>query len=135
MVKQPTAPASQNPATILRAVEVLGRGTVPHAPASTFPELVEVMPTDDVVEYTLRCVLAMAPQLTAAIQESIRQGVNKQVRAMFGGERAYISRRPGEGRFARNAQIRRDYKAGERIPLLQRRYGLSESRLWQIICE
>jgi Mor family transcriptional regulator len=95
----------------------------------------QVAHTDDVVDYTLRCVLAMAPQLTDAIRQSIRNEVNKQVRGIFGGERAYISRRPGEGRFARNAQIRRDYKAGERIPLLQRRYGLSPARLWQIINE
>jgi Mor family transcriptional regulator len=97
--------------------------------------MIEVQHTDDVVEYTLRCVLAMAPQLTEAIRQSIRQDVNDQVRSVFGGERAYISRRPGDGRFARNAQIRRDYKAGERIPLLQRRYGLSSARLWQIINE
>ena len=95
----------------------------------------DVAHTDDVVEYTLRCVLAMAPQLTEAIRQSICRDVNTQVRSVFGGERAYISRRPGEGRFARNAQIRRDYKAGERIPLLERRYGLSPSRLWQIINE
>ena len=95
----------------------------------------QVAHTDDVADYTLRCVLAMAPQLTEAIRQSIRTDVNKQVRDIFGGERAYISRRPGEGRFARNAQIRRDYKAGERIPLLQRRYALSPARLWQIINE
>ena len=97
--------------------------------------LAEVPHTDDVVEYTLRCVLAMAPELNEAIRSSIKKDVSEQVREVFGGERAYISRRPGEGRFARNAQIRRDYKAGERIPLLQRRYGLSPARLWQIINE
>lgn len=91
--------------------------------------------TDDVVEYTLRCVLAMAPQLSESIRQSIATDVSQQVRGVFGGERAYISRRPGEGRYARNAQIRRDYKAGERIPLLQRRYDLSPARLWQIINE
>lgn len=95
----------------------------------------EVAHSDDVVEYTLRCVLAMAPQLSATIQQQIHQQVNEQVRSVFGGERAYISRRPGEGRHARNAQIRRDYKSGERISLLQRRYGLSPARLWQIINE
>lgn len=98
-------------------------------------QIAQVAHTDDIVEYTLRCVLAMAPQLTEAIQQNIYQSVNQQVREVFGGERTYISRRPGDGRFARNAQIRRDYKAGERIPLLQRRYGLSRARLWEIINE
>ena len=97
--------------------------------------LASVQHTDDVVEYTLRCVLAMAPQLSEAVRQSIARDASLQVREVFGGERAYIGRRPGDGRFARNAQIRRDYKAGERIPLLQRRYGLSPARLWQIINE
>lgn len=112
--------------------------TAPETPAPTSPHhipLDQVAHTDDVVDYTLRCVLAMAPQLTEAIRQSIRTNVNKQVRDIFGGERAYISRRTGEGRFARNAQIRRDYKAGEHIPLLQRRYGLSKPRIWEIINE
>ncbi len=113
----------------------------PVTPATLFPatppaaDLNQVPHTDDVVDYTLRCVLALAPQFTEAIFKTIRADVNKQVRELFGGERAYISRRPGEGRFARNAQIRRDYKAGERLALLQRRYGLSLARLWQIINE
>ncbi len=98
---------------------------------TTTVTLADVPHTDDVVEYTLRCVLAMAPQLS----EAIRKNISGQVREVFGGERVYISRRPGEGRFARNAQIRSDYKAGERIPLLERRYGLSPARLWQIINE
>lgn len=93
--------------------------------------LAKVHTSDDIVEYTLRCVLALAPDLS----EAIRKSASQQVREMFGGERVYVSRRPGEGRFARNAQIRRDYKAGERIPLLERRYGLSPARIWQIINE
>lgn len=99
------------------------------------PTLADVPHTDDVVEYTLRCVLAMAPGLTAAIQAHIKASAGQHVREVFGGERVYITRKPGEGRSARNAQIRRDYKAGERIPLLERRYALSAARLWQIINE
>jgi Mor family transcriptional regulator len=93
--------------------------------------LAKVPASDDIVEYTLRCVLALAPELSDAIRKSASQ----QVREMFGGERVYVSRRPGEGRFVRNAQIRRDYKSGERIPLLERRYGLSPAHLWRIINE
>ena len=96
---------------------------------STTSTLADVPISDDIVEYTLRCVLAMAPQLS----EAIHKNVSGQVREVFGGERIYISRRPGEGRFARNAKIWRDYKAGERIPFLERRYGLSKTRLWEII--
>lgn len=99
------------------------------------PALAHVPHTDDVVEYTLRCVLALAPGLTAAIQAHIRTHTNQHVREVFGGDRVYIARLPGKGLSVRNAQIRRDYKAGERIPLLERRYALSATRLWQIIKE
>lgn len=117
---------------------------VTKAQTQTQPDLITPPPlanlegvphTDDVVEYTLRCVLAMAPGLTAAIQAHIKASTSQHVREVFGGERVYITRKPGEGRSARNAQIRRDYKAGERIPLLERRYTLSAARLWQIINE
>lgn len=91
--------------------------------------LASIAHSDDVIEYTLACVLAMAPQLSAAIV----QQASAQVREVFGGDRVYISRRAGEGTSARNAQIKRDYLAGEHIPLLERRYGLKRSRLWEII--
>jgi Mor family transcriptional regulator len=81
--------------------------------------------SDDIIEYTLSCVLAMAPQLSQAML----QQANAQVRATFGGDRLYISRRAGEGSSERNAQIKRDYLAGAHIPLLERRYGLKRSRL------
>ena len=91
--------------------------------------LQQVAVTDDVVQYTLACVLAMAPQLN----EAILLHASARVREVFGGDRVYISRRAGEGTSARNAQIKRDYLAGEHIPLLERRYGLSRARIWQII--
>lgn len=112
----------------------LASSTNPATP-DPLPTLGAIQHTDDVVEYTLNCVLAMAPGLSEAIRQHIKKATNDHVRSLFGGERAYVSRRPGDGRFARNAQIRRDYKAGERIPLLQRRYNLSPARLWQIINE
>lgn len=96
--------------------------------------LADVPNSDDVVEYTLRCVLAMAPQLSEAIRQSIQRAASAKVREMFGGDRVYISRRAGEGTSQRNAQIKADYwQRGERIPLLERRYGLKKTQLWEII--
>lgn len=81
--------------------------------------------TDDPVEYTLRCVLAMAPSLSEAL---VRQA-EEHVRNVFGetpeSRRRVIARR--------NAGIVRDYLAGERLGLLSRRYGLSERRILQIV--
>lgn len=100
---------------------------------STQDSLDAIPHTDDVVEYALRCVLALAPGLTEAIQAQIKAAACHQVRDVFGGERVYITRRAGEGRSDRNAQIRRDYLAGERIPLLERRYSLSARQIWNVI--
>jgi Mor family transcriptional regulator len=100
------------------------------APAApNFDALAAVEHTDDVVEFQLRCVLALAPQLS----EAIAQAAAAYTRSLFGGSRAYIASRAGEGTSARNAAIRRDYLLGERIGLLSRRYGVSERQVLRII--
>lgn len=90
----------------------------------------DAVPTsEDVVDYTLRCVLAMAPGLS----EAIAKAADAQVRQVFGGDRVYIPTRAGEGTSQRNAAIRRDYARGERVELLVRRYGLSRQRIYAIL--
>ena len=91
--------------------------------------LASVEHTDDVVEFTLRCVLAMAPQLN----EAVAQLADRHVREMFGGSRPYIARRAGVGTDARNDRIRREYLMGERISLLARRHGVSERQIMRVI--
>jgi len=105
--------------------------TAAAAQAATDPAtaLAAVPHTDDVVEYTLRCVLALAPGLQAAVVEA----ADRQVRGLFGRTNPYIACRAGEGRSARNQQIRRDHQAGERVPLLMRRYGLSDPQIRRIL--
>ncbi len=96
--------------------------------------LASVPITDDVVEYTIACALALSPpDMRADIRQRFAEQTSKQVRRVFGRDRVYIGVRAGEGNSARNAAIKRDYLAGEHIPLLERRYGLKRSRLWEII--
>ncbi|MCX8016440.1 MAG: hypothetical protein N2690_00860 [Rhodocyclaceae bacterium] len=91
--------------------------------------LASVEHTDDIVEYTLRVVMAMAPSVSAAMMAA----ADRHVRELFGGSQVYVPRRAGEGRALRNEAIRRDYRAGERIGLLARRYGLSQAQVWRIV--
>lgn len=91
--------------------------------------LASVEHTDDVVEFTLRCVLAMSP----TISEAVAHAADRYVREVFGGSRAYIAAKAGEGTSARNQAIRRDYLLGERISLLARRYGVSERQVIRIV--
>lgn len=96
----------------------------------TSPEqaaLAAVEHTNDVVEYTLRCVMALAPQLKAAIVRA----AEAQVREVFGGDEVWVGRRPDLQN--RNAAIRRDYLAGERVALLARRYDLTQRHVLRII--
>ncbi len=84
---------------------------------------------NDIIDDILRRIIALTPGFTAAMAAQ----VDKQVREQWGGDRPYISLRRGGGASSRNAAIKRDYLAGEHIPLLERRYKLGKSRLWEII--
>lgn len=99
----------------------------------SLPDLSAVMAmveySDDVVEYTLRVVMAMAPDFSAAVREA----AERHVREMFGGSHVYVPRRAGDGRALRNDAIRSDYRSGERIGLLARRYHLSPTQIWRIV--
>jgi hypothetical protein len=85
--------------------------------------------TDDFVDDVLAMVARLVPGLTA--EQCSAAGA--AVRERWGGDRPYIARRAGEGRSDRNAAIKRDYLRGERLALLERRYGLTQRRLLQII--
>ena len=85
--------------------------------------------SDDIVADILRRVMALSPAFTAALAAR----VDREVRDHWGNDRPYIARRSGDGSSARNEAIRRDYRNGERMGLLRRRYGLSRQRIHQII--
>ena len=98
-------------------------------PHDAHAALRDVPTCEDVVEYTLRCVLALAPELSRAVARL----ADAQARQTFGGDRVYVARRQGEGTSERNAAIRRDFARGERVELLVRRYGLSRVQVWRIV--
>jgi Mor family transcriptional regulator len=83
--------------------------------------------TDDVVEYTLRCVLALAPTLS----EAVVRAADEHVRELFGGDEVWVGKRKDLA--TRNASIMRDYLAGERVGLLSRRYGISERHVIRVV--
>lgn len=84
---------------------------------------------NDMVADMLRIMLDIWPDLA---EPELRRA-EAQIRDRWGGDRPYIARRIGQGRSARNDAIRRDHRAGERVPLLARRYQISERRVQQIL--
>lgn len=93
------------------------------------PAVYEASATDLISDLLAR-VIQMAPGFTAALAAQ----VERETREKWGGDRVYVQRKGGTLSH-RNEVIKREYRAGERIALLQRRHGLSPARLWQIINE
>lgn len=99
--------------------------TKPNAPATPDTDACE----NDIIEDIFAAVIAMAPQFTAELEK-----IKHAKRQAWAGDRPYIAHRAGDSTSPRNQAIKKDYwQNGERIPLLERRYGLSKARLWQII--
>ena len=84
---------------------------------------------DDFVCDVLRVLRELLPKIT----DDQAAAADLAVRERWGGDRPYIAKRLGEGRSERNDRIRRDYLAGERFELLERRYGITSRRILQII--
>ena len=97
--------------------------------ATTTPAMPWDGASDDIVADILQRVIALTPGFTAALAAQ----VDRDVRDLWGGDRPYIARRAGEGSSQRNAAIRRDWRAGERIGYLVRKYGLTRQRIHQIL--
>jgi Mor family transcriptional regulator len=94
----------------------------------------------DLVSDILRRVVAAAPPRLAEQLGLKLTEIELQVRHDWGGERVYICRRRDDPEAQsyisrRNAQIRREFKSGERVPLLARRHGVSERWIRKIVGE
>jgi len=92
--------------------------------------------TNPVAAFKARLLDAAATlgTLTAEIIDQIEA----EIRQEWGGERFYLPRtgesdRLAAERDARNRAILRDWRNGERIELLSRRYGLTRKRIYEII--
>lgn len=86
--------------------------------------------SEDIIEYTMACILALAPTTSRDITEQ----VERQVRDIFAKNKIYIASRGSSGSKApRNAQIKREFLAGERVAHLARKYSLTEQMVWIIV--
>jgi len=65
----------------------------------------------------------------------VGSAVPRQIGRDYNGERPYIGKGAEASRdmSARNRAIIRDWKAGERVALLARRYGISRQHVWRVI--
>lgn len=88
---------------------------------------------DDLVADILARATAAADKNEGVLTAEMADRIEREVRSDWGGDRVFIPKRAGEGHSDRNARIVRDYLSGERLAFLERRYGLSQRRLLQII--
>lgn len=87
------------------------------------------MSNDIVADIFARVAAASAADPLSA---DILRRLEKQIRHDWGGDRVYISRY-GLSRSQRIEDILRDWRNGERVDLLARRYEITERRVWQIV--
>jgi Mor family transcriptional regulator len=137
MVKKATATAT--PADLLAEPAnepVIGNPIT----AIAAPEFVAA--PDDLIDDVLDAVLQMAPAFCAALAQhrdqlqALAHKISEQKHREYEGERVYIpttTQAARRERSARNAAILRDHQNGERMALLERRYGLGRTALWKII--
>ena len=85
---------------------------------------------NDLIDDVLLRVMEAAPGLSATLAREI----SAQVRHDWAGDTIfYICKNTNAMRNSRDEAIRRDWQRGEHLPLLERRYGLSERRIRQIL--
>lgn len=72
---------------------------------------------------------------TAELVVSAYDTAERAIKRDYSGDRVHIGKRAEHdaAMSLRNRQIIRDWKAGERVPLIARRYGISRVRVWQIV--
>ena len=109
--------------TAIPSTEIARDGLRQH-PAQPLPRTTAT----DLISDLLSHIIAMAPGFTAAMAAQVEH----EAREKWGGDRVYVQRK-GNILRQRNAAIKRDYQAGERIAQLSIRYQLSVPRLWEII--
>jgi Mor family transcriptional regulator len=140
MVKKATA----TPADLL-AVSVVNESltTADHFPDATkMIAPVFVAAPDDLIDDVLDAVLQLAPAFCAELVkhrdqlQALALKVSEQKHREYAGDRVYIpstTETARRERSSRNAAILRDHQNGERMALLERRYGLGRTALWKII--
>lgn len=105
------------------------QATIEQAAIVDFDALHAVKHTENVVEYTLRCVLALAPNF----EKSLIDAINKQVDKEFGGTLSYHPAPPNEAIKRRNDEIAMLYAKGERIAYLSRKFKISSRHISRIL--
>lgn len=91
----------------------------------------------DIVRDILSRVMT-AFQNEGGFSDDVMLQIESQIRTEWGGDRPYIAK-AGESEkqaiSARNESILRDWRNGERVPFIARKYGISRSRVWDVLRE
>lgn len=82
----------------------------------------------DIIRYILERVAARLPGL----HDCLAQEIEREVRQFWAGDRPYVAKN-GDGARSRNRAILRDWRNGERVALIARRYKISRVQVWRIV--
>lgn len=83
----------------------------------------------------IACEQCLVLGISKQTAQMLGSAIQRQVGIEYNGERPYIGKGAEAARemSARNRAIIRDWRAGERVALLARRYGISARRVRQVI--
>lgn len=81
----------------------------------------------------VRDILARIMAASSSLSEEMALEIERQIRRDWGGDRVYIARSPEGDLSERNRAILRDWRAGERVSLIARRYRVSRRLVYKIV--
>jgi Mor family transcriptional regulator len=87
--------------------------------------------SDDIVDDMFALIFKLAPEFSRAVAAK----ADEQIRSRWGGDRPYVRRNLGEARNRRNQTIFEQYKRGDSIASLARRWSLTERQIHNVIKE
>jgi len=85
--------------------------------------------SDPIAEFRRVLLQSIPPDIDRDTLVEVLEEAEKAIRIIYGGDRYYIQ----SGRALRDAAIRREYRSGERVPYLARKYGMSKQWIYKII--
>lgn len=76
----------------------------------------------------------VAARLPGTLTKKLAQEIERETRQHWAGDRPYVAKNGNEAA-SRNCAILRDWRNGERVALIARRYKISRVQVWRIVCK
>lgn len=80
----------------------------------------------------IRDILERVAVRLPGLRGDVAREIEREIRQHWAGDRHYVAKN-GNGAQLRNCAILRDWRNGERVTLIARRYKISRVQVWRIV--